>query len=129
MLRSLVSFLFVVLASGCLVLAPSSGGPGPGKGLGPPPHAPAHGYRHKVAEHGVDLVFDAGLGVYVVVGLENVYFYRDRFFRARDARWYASRSPRTDFVVVDLREVPPGLVKKSKASKARGRGRKPSRTE
>ena len=28
---------------------------------GPPPHAPAHGYRHK--QHGVELVYDSGRGV------------------------------------------------------------------
>ncbi len=39
---------------------------------GPPSHAPAHGYRnkeHKQRYKGIDLVFDTGLGVYVVVDM------------------------------------------------------------
>src|SRR5258705_13086779 len=58
------------------------GGPGPGpgpvveegSGHGPPPWAPAHGYRrhHQQAYQSrpdtVDLGFDDGLGVYMVVG-------------------------------------------------------------
>ncbi|MFQ5585276.1 MAG: hypothetical protein ACE5GF_00390, partial [Thermodesulfobacteriota bacterium] len=41
---------------------------------GPPPHAPAHGYRHK-HRHGVELMFDGGLGVYIAVGLSGIYFH------------------------------------------------------
>ena len=46
---------------------------------GPPPWAPAHGYRHK--HHGADLVFDAHIGVYVVVGHPHVYFHDGHYFR------------------------------------------------
>ena len=32
--------------------------------IGPPPHAPAHGYRHK-HQHGVELEYDSGIGAYI----------------------------------------------------------------
>jgi len=55
---------------------------------GPPPHAPAHGYRHK---HGqLVLVYDAGLDVYVIDGHAGYYYCRDRFYRVRGGSWQAS---------------------------------------
>ncbi|MEE9551944.1 MAG: hypothetical protein V3V89_02760, partial [Gammaproteobacteria bacterium] len=52
------------------------------RGYGPPPHAPAHGYRHK--HHGHDLEFDSHLGVYVVVGLASVYFLDGLYYKVTD---------------------------------------------
>jgi hypothetical protein len=49
---------------------------------GPPPHAPAHGYRHKHPD-GVELVFQTGIGVYVVTGYTDIYFYEGHFYRVR----------------------------------------------
>lgn len=95
---------------------------------GPPPHAPAHGYRRKQRSHGggeVDLVFDAGLGVYVVVGVPNRYFWDGYYLRLDDDQWYASVDldgdggwePRSEG------KVPPGLQKKRGHSKGpKGRG-------
>jgi hypothetical protein len=68
---------------------------------GPPPWAPAHGYRRKhqraYQSHPdtVDMVFDSGLGVYVVVGIPN-YYYWDGVYLRIDAgnRWY--RAPYLD---------------------------------
>ena len=37
------------------------------KHTGPPPHAPAHGYRHKHPD-GVELVYKSNIGGYAVVG-------------------------------------------------------------
>ena len=44
------------------------------KKKGPPPHAPAHGYRHK-NQDGIQLQFDNNLGVYIVITMPGVYFY------------------------------------------------------
>jgi len=68
----------------------------PGPGHGPPPHAPAHGYRYKQQHayaHGggdVELVFDSGLGVYVVVSLPGTYYWNDVYLRLQGERWYAA---------------------------------------
>jgi len=58
---------------------------------GPPPHAPAHGYRHK-NPHGVTLVYDSGLAVYVVSGYKQVYFHKDYYYRVHKHKWQFSRN-------------------------------------
>jgi hypothetical protein len=97
------------------------------RGHGPPPHAPAHGYRAKNRQ-GAELVFDSGIGVYVVVGLPGVYFWSDLYYReARGGSW--ERCDRLDgaWIAVGDTSLPPGLRDK-KASKsgppgkARGHG-------
>jgi len=55
---------------------------------GPPPHAPAHGYRHK--HHKKDMSYDSGLGAYVVIGKSEVYFDDGLYFRYRNGDWQAS---------------------------------------
>ena len=55
---------------------------------GPPPHAPAHGYRHK---HGnVILVYQSHLGVYAVDGYKKYYFHEGDFYRSRKGEWQVS---------------------------------------
>lgn len=80
-------------------------GPGPGgppvvredPGHGPPPWAPAHGYRRNrqraylVRKETVDLVFDSGLGVYVVVGIPNHYYWNGMYLRLSGDRWSQAR--------------------------------------
>src|SRR5262245_11687981 len=92
-----ISLLFAVASCGSLLacgpvhsVTVGRGGPPPdgppvivreGGAHGPPPWAPAHGhrrhhqraYQHRDAT--VDMVFDSGLGVYVVVGLPNYYYW------------------------------------------------------
>ena len=71
-----------------------------GNGHGPPPWAPAHGYRHKHQhayqhrESTVDLVFDSGLGVYLVVGIPNYYYWNGTYVRLNAGSWY--RAPYLD---------------------------------
>lgn len=86
---------------------------------GPPPWAPAHGYRHKHAQ-GVDLTFDRGLGVYIVVGYENHFFYRDHFYRGSGSDWQMSASIRGSWVRIDVSQLPDGL-----AVRSRGKHRHP----
>lgn len=94
-------------------------------GYGPPPHAPAHGYRYK--HHGHELVFDSGLGVYVVVGLPGVYFHDGAYYRFDHDHWYYSRELKDDWrEYKDDRGLPPGLMKKhgkEKKGKDKGKGK------
>jgi hypothetical protein len=79
------------------------------RGDGPPPHAPAHGYRAKTRQ-GVEVVFDKGLGVFVVVGLSRTYFWGDLYYRQGSGeRW--ERCDRLDGAWVGIVEtsLPPGL--------------------
>ena len=97
---------------------------------GPPPHAPAHGYRRKhQVEHGhghaeLELVFDSGLGVYVVVGLPGIYFHADHFYRQVDAGWQVSLHHDSGWVLASQRDVPPGLRGKAHG-RSQGKGKKP----
>jgi hypothetical protein len=94
--------------------------------VGPPPHAPAHGYRHR--HHGPDLVFDSRLGVYVAVGHPHVYFHGGHYYRRVSSGWQRCadwRKRRWQPVAVAVVPVP--LVKHYEASPPRhgrpGRGR------
>lgn len=86
-----------------------------GRGNGPPPHAPAHGYRHKHKTKGVELVYDSGRGVYVVVGLPDHYYFDGHFFRIRGAHWEISLNTDDGWEPVYEDSIPPGLRKKGKA--------------
>jgi hypothetical protein len=79
---------------------------------GPPPHAPAHGYRRKQhVQRGPDLelVFDSGLGVYVVVGTPDLYFFGDHYFRLGDAGWQISLQHDSGWTLAAQGQVPAGL--------------------
>jgi hypothetical protein len=79
------------------------------RGDGPPSHAPAHGYRARSAQ-GVEMVFDSGLGVFVVLGTPGAYFWRDFYYRQdRGGRW--ERCDRLDGAWMGIVEtsLPPGL--------------------
>ena len=110
-----------MMTPACVVYHEHSGGhettqaskPRPG---GPPAHAPAHGHRRKHAHpSGSDLaiVFDSGLGVYVVIEHPDHYWDGERYIRWTGERWEAT----VDFegrwaVVASTSDVPPGLRKK-----------------
>ncbi len=107
--RHILSILLtgsVLLSSGCAVYPAHQHDPG----YGPPPHAPAHGYRAKYRNH--DLVYDAQLGIYIVVGLNDIYFSDDHYYRHSHEGWYYSRYVDRDWDRYDGRKLPPGLAKK-----------------
>ncbi len=109
-MRLVRSISLLVAAAGCgslLACGPvhsvtvGRGGPPPsgppvvvdeGHGHGPPPWAPAHGYRRnhqRAYQHRdatVDLAFDSGLGVYVVVGLPNYYYWDGFYLRSKPVK-------------------------------------------
>jgi hypothetical protein len=77
---------------------------------GPPPWAPAHGYRHKHAQ-GMELVYDAQLGVYVVVGRDGLHFRHDRFYRWHAETWRVSWRADGPWRTTESHRLPPGLRK------------------
>ena len=110
----------VALAGAALMLPGCTGvgagvgvnvGKGPNYRHGPPDHAPAHGYRKKHHEHGVVMVYDSGLGVYIVAGAVDVYFHDDLFFRLSGHDWVASGSYYGPWEHAHYRNVPGGLRK------------------
>ena len=77
---------------------------------GPPPHAPAHGYRHK--HRTLDLRYDQVLGVYVVIGHPDHFFHEGYYFRRASSRWERCRSwKKADWTVVAVEIVPVQLAK------------------
>lgn len=74
---------------------------------GPPPHAPAHGYRHK---HGnMVLMYDSGLRVYVVSGWTNHYFHKDRYYRVTKSGWQVTKKFGGSWKSVSTSKLPKGL--------------------
>lgn len=103
--------------------------PPPSKQVGPPPHAPAHGYRHKHPD-GVVLVFESELGLYIVSGHKDLYFHNDRYYRLRNGEWCASVHVNGPWDVVAVKKLPPGLYKKStNVGKATGKEKKPKKNK
>jgi hypothetical protein len=93
---------------------------------GPPPHAPAHGYRQK--HHGMELIYDSGLGVYVVVDFPNHYYCKGHYYRLRGIQWEVCVHLDGPWKSVSEKLLPPGLrgkekgKGKSKEHPGRGRG-------
>ena len=88
-LRTLSIILFMassaILLSACTVVKVHEDGY---EHNGPPPHAPAHGYRHKHKKH--DLEYNSDLGIYVVTGLAEHYFIDGIFYKRTKHGWYSS---------------------------------------
>ena len=111
--------LFGVFGSACLMITSCEHWsvyekPGKHKGYGPPPHAPAHGYRHK-SHDGIDIEFDAGKGVYVVVGVSNHYYHKGKYYRFRDDWWETGITFKGEWKSVSERSLPSGLRSETKA--------------
>ncbi len=90
---------------------------------GPPPHAPAHGYRHK-HEGKVDMTYDSGLGVYIVAGAKDCYFHDDHYLRLAKAGWEVSFSLAGPWQSAATKSLPPGLAKKYGGEPASKKGKK-----
>jgi hypothetical protein len=64
--------------------------------------------------HGAELVYDSGLGVYVVVGYPGHYHDGHRYYRKLDGRWWVSPDLHGRWVVISTKQIPPGLRGKHK---------------
>jgi len=95
---------------------------------GPPPHAPAHGYRHKHNRDAVVLTYDSGIAVYVVSGYKNCWYHDGVYFRLSGSTWEMSAriSGPWKVAVVD-RDVPVKL--KSKYAVAKSKPAKKSKSK
>jgi len=88
---------------------------------GPPPHAPAYGYRRNHEGDDVVLVFDTSLNVYIVSGYRDTYYSAGQYFRFVDGSWEWSVSIATGWTLVaDYRNVPSTLCVKHGRGKAKG---------
>lgn len=104
-ITSILGF-FITSLPGCNYVAVRAYDSGPG---GPPPHAPAHGYRQKY--HGYDLEFDTDLGAYIVLGITGVYFIDGMYYRYSNIGWHYSERPDGDWHTYNKRNPPGKLYK------------------
>ena len=76
---------------------------------GPPPHAPAHGYRHKNHE-GHELEYNSKISVYAVVNLPETYFGNNLYIRmSSNGTWLVSTTLRGGWRPAAHGEVPYSL--------------------
>jgi hypothetical protein len=87
---------------------------------GPPPHAPAHGYRHKHRD--CELVYDSGLELYVVVGRSGRYYQDGRFYRHRGHQWLTSESLNGPWKEAHKAALPHGIMAMKNGKPAMKRG-------
>ncbi len=64
-------------------------------------------------------MFDSGLGVYLVVGMPDVFFHHEHFYRVMDGVWHHSVRVDGGWVVAREHRVPPGLAKKHRKARKR----------
>ena len=89
---------------------------------GPPPHAPAHGYRRKY--QGVELVYDSGRGIYVVIDFPSHYYFKGHYYRLGEIQWEIGVSMKGPWEVISYEELPKGLrIEKKGKGKARGKSK------
>ena len=123
-------FLAACVTSACSVAhvepeprAEPAAGSKKSRGHGPPPHAPAHGHRAKTS-HGVEIVFDAKLEVYILVGYSDYYYHGEHYYRVHDDGWQVSVQVAGSWEAVEEEKLPPGLRGKDKdEDKGKGRGK------
>ena len=88
------------------------------------PHHPPHG--HVYVQGGIDMVFDSGLGLYIVTGYPDCYFFEGHYYRYHAPYW--EYSPRIDGpwrVERRYEALPPGLRERGEYREpppGRGRG-------
>lgn len=119
---ALICAAIVLVSCRSLTIGGSSGHKH-GLGHGPPPHAPAHGYRQK--HQGVELVYDSGRGVYVVVKLPNHFYFGGHYYRQRESQWEIGVHVNGPWEVVVEESLPKGLRGKKGKGKPKvhpGRG-------
>jgi hypothetical protein len=85
---------------------------------GPPPNAPARGYQHEQSG-GIQLVFDSNIGVYVVSGYTEHYYYHNRYYRWNNGSWQTSTKINRGWGSAPERTIPPGLRKSHGHEKGR----------
>lgn len=90
---------------------PASVAVGPQRSGGPPPHAPAHGYRRK-NQDGLEMRFDSGLGVYVVLNHPLHFFWNSLYYRKRGNQWETSRNIHKKWKRIKKQKLPKGLKNK-----------------
>ena len=78
---------------------------------GPPPHAPAHGYRRK-NRHGIEMTFDSHLGVYALLNYPMHFYLDGNYYRKSKNKWESSKDIHRKWKSIKKQELPKGLQNK-----------------
>ena len=89
---------------------------GPGRGYGPPAHAPAHGYRMKT-EKNVYVIYDEPAEIYYVEGDPEIYYLDGWYYRWEETGWRTARDYKKGDWHIATGDLPPGLHKKARAKR------------
>lgn len=101
----------VIALSACSMMLRSNRTEGPVGGEergGPPPNAPARGYQHEQSGE-IQLVFDSNMGVYIVSGYTEHYYYHNRYYRWNNGSWQTSPKINRGWSSAPEKTIPPGL--------------------
>ena len=117
--RLLREALPTLLAASCLLVgpgcalhrAPEAIAAHDGDELGPPPLAPAHGWRRRHPD-GVEIMYRSELGAYVVVGIDDAYYCDDVFYLWDSGRWLRAPHFTGPWLAVPASEVPANLTRR-----------------
>lgn len=80
-------------------------------GKGPPPHAPAHGYRRK-NRHGLEMTFDSNVGVYIMMNYPMHYYWDGNYYRKSRNKWESSKDISKKWKSIKKQKLPKGLQNK-----------------
>jgi hypothetical protein len=86
---------------------------------GPPPHAPAHGYRAK--HGGAELVYDSSCGIYTVSGSSDTYYCDGSFYHIEYGTWTSSHNVTGPWTVVRKGKLPQGIQSMTTAKNGKGK--------
>jgi len=75
---------------------------------GPPPHAPAHGYRAK--HGGAEMVYDSNCGIYRVTGMSGTYYCDGYFYRLEYNTWTMATRMDGRWTVVRRGKLPKAIM-------------------
>lgn len=114
--RRLLLALLAVALAGCFYVQPPN--QAFGTRVGPAPHAPAHGYRHKQTGH-PDLVYDSRLGVYLVLGYPDHFHDGGLYFRVVSGRWQSSSRLHGAWKRCSVGDLPRGLAARHARSRSK----------
>lgn len=87
----------------------------------PPPHAPAHGQRYRHAS-GLEMEYDSGLGVYVVLNHADVFFHDNVYLRFFNDNWIVSARFDGPWESARESQIPEKLKTSRKANKGNNTG-------
>ena len=78
---------------------------------GPPPHAPAHGYRRKNRDE-LTITYDSNVGVYFLLNYPMHYYWDGKYYRKNKNKWESTKDINKKWKKIKKQKLPKGLKSK-----------------